>query len=329
MAPASQSRDEVRLGSFAAAGVVVAALATLGSAGLRVTDTVVRAPSATVATPEPVPSAPATETAGPTRSATGSTTTTTPIPTTTVPPTTSVAEAPIARPMVILYGDSLAWEAQEHVFAAFGERPDVRLVSHTYGGTAICDWLEQMRADAPTLLPGAVIVEFSGNAFTPCMLDSDGLPLTGAAFLDRYQADAEAVVDIFAPIGAEVMFVGTPISASAEAQGYRGGTLNDVYAAFDGRPGVEYVDAGAAVLDDGHWTATLPCLPDEPCTGGTDASGQGVNVVRAPDGGHFCPAADDAVRGVTGECPVWSSGAYRFAQAMVHPVLERLSSGTA
>ena len=59
---------------------------------------------------------------------------------------------------------------------------------------------------------------------------------------------------------------------------------------------VRYVDAGAAVLDDGRWTETLSCLPGEPCAGGTDPLGRSVNVVRAPDGVHFCPAEGRAPR---------------------------------
>ena len=83
----------------------------------------------------------------------------------------------------------------------------------------------------------------------------------------------------------------------------------------------DYVDAGASVLDGGRWTATLACLAEEPCAGSADGAGTAVNVVRAPDGMHFCPAAPEAVNGITGECPVWSSGAFRFGTAMARAVL--------
>ncbi|HVM67739.1 MAG TPA: hypothetical protein VMU14_22890 [Acidimicrobiales bacterium] len=76
----------------------------------------------------------------------------------------------------------------------------------------------------------------------------------------------------------------------------------------------------------GRWTETLPCLPGEPCTGGRDANGTPVNVVRAPDGAHFCPGAPAAVRGVTAGCPVWSSGSWRFGNAMAAPVIAELAS---
>jgi hypothetical protein len=49
-----------------------------------------------------------------------------------------------------------------------------------------------------------------------------------------------------------------------------------------------------------------------------------VNVVRAVDGTHFCPVPSDAVQAVAGDCPVWSSGAFRFGTAMADPVIRDL-----
>src|SRR5262245_46354365 len=72
----------------------------------------------------------------------------------------------IERPLVVLYGDSLAWEAKDYFVAGFAQRPGVEVITRTFGGTAICDWLDTMRADAVELAPGAVVVEFSGNALT-------------------------------------------------------------------------------------------------------------------------------------------------------------------
>jgi hypothetical protein len=39
---------------------------------------------------------------------------------------------------------------------------------------------------------------------------------------------------------------------------------------------------------------------------------------------HFCPASPAAIRGVSGECPVWSSGAFRFGTAIAKPVIRDL-----
>jgi hypothetical protein len=43
------------------------------------------------------------------------------------------------------------------------------IVTESFGGTAICDWLGQMHTDQAQRHPDAAVVEFSGNAFTPCI----------------------------------------------------------------------------------------------------------------------------------------------------------------
>jgi len=244
-----------------------------------------------------------------------------------VAPPWAPAVAPLAKPLVILYGDSLAWEAEDSFVAAFAGQPWVQVLTRTWGGTAICDWLDEMQADAAALAPGAVVLEFSGNALTPCMEDAAGHGLSGDAYWAHYRADAQRAIEIFAPTNNRVFLAGAPISQHQELTGdFHGGMVNAMYQEIaDQYDAVDYVDAGAAVLDHGHWTAALPCLPTEPCTGGTDLFDRGINIVRAPDGGHFCPAAEDAKRGIVGACPVWSSGAYRYANAMAAPILAALA----
>jgi hypothetical protein len=233
---------------------------------------------------------------------------------------------PLERPVVVLYGDSLAWEARHAFTNALGGYPDVRVVVRTLGGTAICDWFDAMTADAATLAPGMVVIEFGGNSFTPCMHDEGGRPLSGAAVVDRYARDVGRAIALFAPIGTQVVLAGAPVSFDeAGGVGPDGGGMNLLYRQTAREsPAVRYADAGASVLADGRWTITLPCLPGEPCTGGVDATGTGLNVVRAPDGQHFCPASADAVRGVTGDCPVWASGAFRYGTALAQPVADSL-----
>ena len=232
------------------------------------------------------------------------------------------AIGPLTRPVVVLYGDSLAWESRQAFTEWLTDRPGVEVTTRTFGGTAICDWLDQMAADAVSLAPGIVVVEFSGNSFTRCMQDAAGMPLIGDAVTERYLVDAAAVIALFAPIGTKVVFAGAPVSGPTAAVV---GRMNSLYADLaDRHDGVWYEDAGAAVLDDGSYTISLPCLSSEPCEGGYNSDGLAVNVVRAPDGIHFCPVSGEAVAGVTDNCPVWSSGAYRYGRAMAQPVIEAL-----
>ena len=96
---------------------------------------------------------------------------------------TPALTAPIARPLVILYGDSLAWEAEDSFVGAFAGQPGVEVLTRTHGGTAICDWLDEMQDDAARLAPGAVVLEFSGNNLTPCMQDAAGRGVGGRRVL--------------------------------------------------------------------------------------------------------------------------------------------------
>jgi hypothetical protein len=251
-----------------------------------------------------------------------------------------VPVAPAARPVaqlpaealsarsVILYGDSLAWQAQEFFVSALAGAGITKVTTRTYGGTAICDWFTDMRADAVAIHPDVVVIEFSGNALTRCMRGLDGAPLSGLGYFEKYAADAQAVLDIFTPGHTVVWFAGSPISHGSElTHDPTVPALHRIYATLAAaNPYGRYTDAGASVLSGGHWTETLPCLPTEPCTDGVDAHGTPVNVVRAPDGAHFCPGAPAAVRGVTAACSVWSSGSYRFGNAMAGPVIEELAS---
>ncbi len=227
----------------------------------------------------------------------------------------------LARPVAVLYGDSLAWEAREAFSSALAGQPGVEVHQRTFGGTAICDWLDQKADDVVELQPGIVVVQFSGNNFTPCMRGESGRPLTGDELVERYAADARAVASIFEGSDVELVFAGAPIDRDGSS---RIGRINDVYRRLAADlERVSYVDAGASVLADGRWTATLPCLPGERCDA-IGATGPGRNVVRSPDGLHFCPSAYDSELGVTTECPVWSSGAFRFGSALAQPVLDRL-----
>jgi hypothetical protein len=112
-----------------------------------------------------------------------------------------------------------------------------------------------------------------------------------------------------------VYLIGTPIDASSVAGWNR---LDAIYRQLaQANPlTVTYVDAGAAVeTPSGGFTWQLPCLSIEPSCGAN-----GANLVRSPDGIHFCPDGEPATVGITGPCDEYSPGAFRFALAIVSAV---------
>jgi hypothetical protein len=226
------------------------------------------------------------------------------------------------RPVVILYGDSLAWESEAHFVDMITESNDAVAVGRTFGGTAICDFFALMREDAVTLRPMAVVLEFSGNRFTSCMHHGDGSGMgDGEAFL-KYLADVREAVRIFTGVGTHVYLAGAPVSRPVAGSFQRGRALNAMYAWVvhsSPRRMVTYLDAGRAVQNGADYTDALPCLPVEPCPD------SGTTLVRSADGVHLCPGDDSHRDPSTARCLVWSSGAYRYGRAMAAPVRLQLA----
>jgi hypothetical protein len=169
-----------------------------------------------------------------------------------------------------------------------------------------------MRDEGARLHSSLVIIEFSGNALTPCMRDGLGLPLRGQGIVDSYRAALVLAIAAFRPGAPQIWLATAPSTLSQLAQHDDLQDRMDVMlrglAAENTR--VHVVAAGDAVLDQHQWTATLPCLANEPCEWGVDAHGNRVNKVRSNDGGHFCPVGPDPLYS---DCPSHSSGALRFA----------------
>ena len=215
-------------------------------------------------------------------------------------------------PRLALYGDSLGMQAAQDfgsIAASNGAPTLLRAVS----GWAPCDELSEMQSDVTSWQPTVAVLEFAGNNTTSCM---SGYAVGTAAYYAKYQSDITAAVSVLRAGGASVILVGVPLDSAASLTANID-TLNAMYASIAAQsPGVSYVDAGQAVMANGQFTWTLPCLPTEQCTGTN-----GTNTVRQPDGVHFCPDGVVTEVGPYAECAVYSSGAWRFALAMVGPAL--------
>lgn len=216
------------------------------------------------------------------------------------------------RPTVLAYGDSLTVEAQHWFVASFP--PSVRVRVHAAGGNAICDYLPAMAAEIGRTHPVAVVFEFAGNGLTPCTRPAPGQASAPGELVSRYQSDADAATALAATAHASAWWIGAPANRDPSAN-IGNAAIRGVYAGLPAHyANAHYVDAGLSVEADGHYTDILPCLTEEPCE---RYGGAAVNRVRASDGGHLCPVHQAFVD----TCPIWSSGAYRFGQAMAEPVI--------
>ena len=212
-----------------------------------------------------------------------------------------------------LFGDSLGYQAEPYVEWLFTEAGDFTVSNNTFGGTATCDWLSKM-ATAAAARPGAAILVFSGNSFTPCM---QGATIGSPEYYSLYTAYTEQAIAIFSAVGAHVFLVGTPVDESSGTGWHR---LDDIYGqlARANRLSVTFVDAGTSVESPGgrvhadvalhEHRAHLRCRRHE---------------CRALARRHpLLPYGTPATRGVTRPCDVYSPGAFRFALSVVTAVTQ-------
>jgi hypothetical protein len=243
---------------------------------------------------------------------------------------TTVVGAPLARaavqppppppPFVLVYGDSLVWEAKPYADDLLHKVAGIGGIVVGAPGKATCDLVPLMRDDARRFRPTAVVLAFSGNALTPCMQDEHGNAVPREEWIRRYVVATRQAIEAFAPTGAEIWLGTTPISLIPEKKGDQETViLNYVYRLIAAAtPHVHIAESADAVLDHGYWARTKPCTPFEPCTAEPDNYGRiWNNVVRSPDGTHFCPVPYAKID----NCPVYTSGGMRFAAGLLFPTL--------
>ena len=280
---------------FGAAGILLITVGYLAS--VRNTDSPARATRAASRTPAASPP---------------STTPTAPSPAPAAP-----VVGPTKAGRIVVFGDSLMHEA--HSFLAWDLGDLGPIESHTYPMTAPCDFrdsFDRALVDPPSM----AVFEFSGNAMTNCMSNDDGSFPDANGIAARYAADAATITERFAAAGATVVWVDAPrgrpdASGTGQFSGpepFTAAIYRAIAQRFDALGlDVRFVAAGGSVLTErGAWTATLPCDPADIAAA---ACHDGAAVVRAPDGAHFCPSA---ISDAGGTCSVWSSGAWRYAEAI-------------
>jgi hypothetical protein len=199
--------------------------------------------------------------------------------------------------------------------------------AHVFAGTALCDWLNDMREEVDPANPNgfhphAAVLSFTGDNFTPCMKKADGTPLEGAELVSKYLQDAMEAVRIFTAAKVDVYVASAPLS-QGQSKLYTG--LTPLYATFKslpqrfpGNPYVHYLDAATPLQWKGKFTFTLPCEKGEVCTGRWP-DGTPTVVVRQADGTHFCPVAETVHQDGSRTCPTDMPGGERFAAVLASP----------
>jgi hypothetical protein len=221
--------------------------------------------------------------------------------------------------VVVVYGDSLIWEARTSLVQQMQIPAPVRV--EAFGGTALCDVSDRIVQNARSEPTRMVVIAFSGNALTPCTKRMGPSP-TPAQVSAMYAADLEWVLGHLRTLRVPTLLVGAPPTISPDGVS-SWGPINGAWQEAATRwqahgADVTYANTGQALADaNGRWTATLPCLPNEDASRGCVG---GAIAVRSPDRAHFCPAA---APGPDGTCPVWSSGAWRYGQAIAVAIQRR------
>jgi hypothetical protein len=227
-------------------------------------------------------------------------------------PSLPAAGSEPAQARIEVFGDSVLSEAGQD-FAFLAEHSGAAVQVHTFPGTSPCDYFSAMSTAARDWHPTVALLLFTGDVFTAC---NGSVQVGTPQYYAKYKDETRTAISIFRAVGARVVLIGQPADSSARLT-RNGSALNALYRemARAGR-GVTYDDAGQAVMAKGRFTWTLPCVPGQPCTGP-----HGTDVVRSPDGVHFCPSGTSTPDHGLELCDVYSSGAFRFASAMVKAAL--------
>jgi hypothetical protein len=209
---------------------------------------------------------------------------------------------------VYVFGDSLVFQASPYLADQLRHDGFSARIASISGG-ATCDLFAKMKSAHDRFHPAVVAISFSGNAFGACMRHPDGSALSDAERLAKYRTDTEFAISLFGK-ATLIYLVGTPVNQAGDDGVFQ------IYRAIAPRhPNVSFVDGGKYVTPHHQFAHALACLSHERCTGPV-VNNIRTNIVRSPDDAHFCPIA--AAFGKP--CPVYSSGAYRFALAITEAI---------
>jgi hypothetical protein len=188
--------------------------------------------------------------------------------------------APKAKPLVIVYGDSLTVQSESDARSLHHGDGD-RVIFRARGGTAMCDWTGPARFDLASLHPSRVVLAFTGNTASCAAAAFRSGGAAGATAL--YETSLRQMRSIFAEVPITLVI---PPAMHNLPQGWYPFNGNAELVAMYKRVGTQLGMTINTRADDtltpGHvFTAIRPAFPNGPL----------VNV-RLSDGVHLTPAGE-------------------------------------
>ncbi|MCU1355097.1 MAG: hypothetical protein JWM89_515 [Acidimicrobiales bacterium] len=245
-----------------------------------------------------------------TNAATARTSPTTTGPTAPATTATTATTRPPVPPKVVLIGDSMAREARTDI-AADGRDAGLDLRLDVRGQAAPCSQ-ERTAIAALAERPAVVAIEWIGNALFTAGCSKAFQPDEVVA---EYRASLERIAAARLS-GTRLALIGVPPIRQVP--------WDSTWAPLDrlyrdvaaSEAGVEYLDVDPTIAPGGRFAATLPCTDAERAAHrcATYGAPAGQAIIRDPEGFHFCPVRYELS---TGNCPVPSPGAARYARAIV------------
>ncbi len=224
------------------------------------------------------------------------------------------AEALVSKPAAVsesrgvrVFGDSLALQAWRYVQRLAADRNE-EFDGGAYGGTALCDWIPAITRTLATDRPSYLVLAFAGNNLTPCTRAPDGTRRYGAALAELYGTDTQRAITAASRTGTQVFLVGPPAMMNPVSDDDSSRLRVTMQRLASSNPGVEYLDANAALSPHGFRVARECRSFETPALGCRDNS----IVIRSDDGVHLAtPAGGDRA---------YSAGAWDYATLLMRGI---------
>ncbi len=246
------------------------------------------------------------------------------------------APAAAAKPVVVVYGDSLSVEAREYLGWYLGDRftPVIVAVS----GTSPCDHIDNMgervrRGERPAM----VVLAFVGNGNTasPCIKEE---PRFSLPIAEVYTVDLATAAGLWGRAGVPVALVaGPPVVPLAWNDEWveRAEAVRAAVGATARSTGARLIDVAPVFTEMGRPVMRATCRAWDLCSG--------TVVIRSADGLHFCPTGSSADPRYAGDVlkllssslclsaakdrPIYSAGAHRYGREIAVQVKAALAAG--